>query len=158
VHNGLSTKADRLLTKVQATTPQGDGQTEQVNQELEQYLRLFTNQRQDDWVGLLPFAEFQYNNQCYDFILNTYNFIFTFTITSWTTCHECMFIYFYFLPCITCMLHASGTCLSFYFFIKHMQNMLWPCVTRMFYHIYTLASYHVILASLCSNTKTFLIH
>ena len=43
--------------------PQGDGQTEQVNQELEQYRRLFTNQRQDDWVGLLPFAEFQYNNQ-----------------------------------------------------------------------------------------------
>jgi len=36
---------------------------ERVNQELEQYLRLFTNQRQDDWVGLLPFAEFQYNNQ-----------------------------------------------------------------------------------------------
>jgi len=43
--------------------PQGDGQTERVNQELEQYLQLFTNQRQDDWVGLLPFAEFQYNNQ-----------------------------------------------------------------------------------------------
>jgi len=57
----------RLLgIKLAATTayhPQGDGQTEQVNQELEQYLRLFTNQRQDDWVGLLPFAEFQYNNQ-----------------------------------------------------------------------------------------------
>jgi len=43
--------------------PQEDGQTERVNQELEQYLHLFTNQRQDDWVGLLPFAEFQYNNQ-----------------------------------------------------------------------------------------------
>jgi len=40
-----------------------------------------------------------------------------------------------------------------YFFIKHMQNMLWPCVTRMFYHIYTLANYHVTLASLCSNTN-----
>ena len=57
----------RLLgIKLAATTayhPQGDGQTEQVNQELEQYLCLFTNQRQDDWVGLLPFAEFQYNNQ-----------------------------------------------------------------------------------------------
>src|SRR5271155_4954666 len=35
---------------------------EQVNQELEQYLRVFINQRQDDWDGLLPFAEFQYNN------------------------------------------------------------------------------------------------
>ena len=42
--------------------PQGDGQTERVNQELEQYLWLFVNQRQDDWVGLLPLAEFQYNN------------------------------------------------------------------------------------------------
>ena len=35
---------------------------ERVNQELEQYLQLFINQRQDDWVGLLPLAEFQYNN------------------------------------------------------------------------------------------------
>ena len=35
---------------------------ERINQELEQYLCLFINQRQDDWVRLLPFAEFQYNN------------------------------------------------------------------------------------------------
>jgi len=57
----------RLLRIKLATTtayhPQGDGQTERVNQELEQYLHLFTNQRQDDWVGLQPFAEIQYNNQ-----------------------------------------------------------------------------------------------
>ena len=55
-----------LRIKLAATTTyhsQGDGQTERVNQELEQYLRLFTNQRQDDWVRLLPFVEFQYNNQ-----------------------------------------------------------------------------------------------
>ena len=56
----------RLLSiKVAATTayhPQGDGQTERVNQELEQYIQLFVNQRQDDWVDLLPLAEFQYNN------------------------------------------------------------------------------------------------
>jgi transposase InsO family protein len=56
----------RLLgIKLAATTayhPQGDGQTERVNQELEQYLRLFVNQRQDDWADLLPLAEFQYNN------------------------------------------------------------------------------------------------
>jgi hypothetical protein len=54
-----------LGIKVAATTayhPQGDGQTESVNQELEQYLRLFVNQRQDDRVDLLPLAEFQYNN------------------------------------------------------------------------------------------------
>src|SRR6202789_1197539 len=57
----------RLLgVKLAATTayhPQGDGQMERVNQELEQYLRLFINQRQDNWDELLPFAEFQYNNQ-----------------------------------------------------------------------------------------------
>ena len=56
----------RLLEVKLATTtayhPQGDGQTEQVNQELEQYLQLFINQRQDDWTDLLPLAEFQYNN------------------------------------------------------------------------------------------------
>jgi len=51
------------LAATMAYHPQGDGQTEQVNQELKQYLCLFTNQRQDDWVGLLPFVEFQYNNQ-----------------------------------------------------------------------------------------------
>ena len=54
-----------LGIKLAATTtyhPQGDGQTERINQELEQYLQLFVNKRQDDWVRLLPFAEFQYNN------------------------------------------------------------------------------------------------
>ena len=54
-----------LRIKLAATTayhPQGDGQTERVNQELEQYLRLFVNERQDDWDKLLPLAEFQYNN------------------------------------------------------------------------------------------------
>jgi hypothetical protein len=35
---------------------------ERVNQELEQYLRVFVNERQDDWDELLPMAEFQYNN------------------------------------------------------------------------------------------------
>ena len=37
---------------------QTDGQTERVNQELDQYLRLFVNKRQDDWYDLLPMAEF----------------------------------------------------------------------------------------------------
>ena len=35
---------------------------ERINQELEQFLRLFINQRQDDWDDLLPYTEFQYNN------------------------------------------------------------------------------------------------
>jgi hypothetical protein len=42
--------------------PQTDGQTERVNQVLEQYLRAFVNHAQTDWVDLLPFAEFAYNN------------------------------------------------------------------------------------------------
>jgi Chromo (CHRromatin Organisation MOdifier) domain len=42
--------------------PQTDGQTERVNQELEQYLRLFTNERQNDWDDYLPLGEFSYNN------------------------------------------------------------------------------------------------
>ena len=35
---------------------QADGQTEQVNQELEQYLQLFTSKRQDDSANLLSMA------------------------------------------------------------------------------------------------------
>jgi len=42
--------------------PQTDRQTERVNQELKQYLRLFVGERQDDWYTLLPLAEFSYNN------------------------------------------------------------------------------------------------
>jgi hypothetical protein len=42
--------------------PQADGQTERVNQELEQYLQIFVNERQDDWDDLLPMVKFQYNN------------------------------------------------------------------------------------------------
>jgi len=42
--------------------PQMDGQTERVNQELDQFLCLFVNKRQDDWYDLLPIAEFQHNN------------------------------------------------------------------------------------------------
>ena len=42
--------------------PETDGQTERVNQILEQYLRIYINYQQDDWVDLLPIAEFAYNN------------------------------------------------------------------------------------------------
>jgi hypothetical protein len=42
--------------------PQTDGQTECVNQSLEQYLRLYINYLQDDWVDHLPIAKFAYNN------------------------------------------------------------------------------------------------
>src|SRR6202795_2271425 len=43
--------------------PQSDGQTERANQELEQYLRSYINERQDNWDTLLPFSEFAHNNQ-----------------------------------------------------------------------------------------------
>ena len=41
---------------------QTDGQTERVNQEMEQFIWLFTNYKQDDWDELLPAAKFTYNN------------------------------------------------------------------------------------------------
>jgi hypothetical protein len=42
--------------------PQTDGQTERVNQILEQYLRCYLEYNQENWVALLPLAEFAYNN------------------------------------------------------------------------------------------------
>jgi len=35
---------------------------ERVNQELDQFLHLFVNERQNDWYDLLPITEFQHNN------------------------------------------------------------------------------------------------
>jgi len=42
---------------------QTDGQTERINQELEQYLRMFINHRQEQWLDWLGTAEFAYNNK-----------------------------------------------------------------------------------------------
>jgi len=42
--------------------PQTDGQMECINQELDQFLRLFINKWQDNWYDLLPITEFQHNN------------------------------------------------------------------------------------------------
>ena len=42
--------------------PQTDGQTERMNAGMEQYLRIFVNHQQDDWVQWLPLAEFAANN------------------------------------------------------------------------------------------------
>src|SRR5438477_6555436 len=39
-----------------------DGQTERLNQTLEQYLRCYVDQEQDNWVSLLPLAQFAYNS------------------------------------------------------------------------------------------------
>jgi len=43
--------------------PQMDEQTEQMNQELEQYLQLFVEHRQKDWPEWLALAEFTINNK-----------------------------------------------------------------------------------------------
>ena len=42
--------------------PRTDGQSERTNQWLEQYLRFWVNERQDDWAKYLPIAEFAHNN------------------------------------------------------------------------------------------------
>src|SRR5260370_16870206 len=42
--------------------PEGYGQTECLNQVLEQYLQAYTNYQQDDWSSLLLLVEFAYNN------------------------------------------------------------------------------------------------
>ena len=41
---------------------QVDGLTERQNQVLEQYLRVYVNYQQDNWVSLLPLAEHAYNS------------------------------------------------------------------------------------------------
>ena len=42
--------------------PRTDGQSERTNQWLEQYLRFWVSERQDDWAKYLPIAEFAHNN------------------------------------------------------------------------------------------------
>jgi len=58
--NGMLGIEMRLST---ALHPQTDGQTERMNQELEQYLRFFVDHRQKDWPEWLASAEFTVNNK-----------------------------------------------------------------------------------------------
>ena len=46
--------------------PQTDGQTERVNQILEQYLRCYVDYNLDDWSRYLSTAEFAYNNRAHE--------------------------------------------------------------------------------------------
>ncbi|SYW84014.1 uncharacterized protein UHO2_03230 [Ustilago hordei] len=48
--------------------PQTDGQTERVNQVIEQYLRMYCNYEQNDWANLLDTAAFVYNNMVHNSI------------------------------------------------------------------------------------------
>jgi len=64
---GMMKELNNLLgiqTKLStAYHPQTDRQTERVNQELEQYLRVFIDHRQEQWPDWLGTAEFAYNNK-----------------------------------------------------------------------------------------------
>jgi hypothetical protein len=58
----LGSALDMTLHFTSGYHPEGDGQTERVNQTLEQYLCTYCNFQQDNWSTLLPLAEFAYNN------------------------------------------------------------------------------------------------
>jgi len=64
---GMIRELNKLLgiqTKLSiAYHPQMDGQTERINQELEQYLRVFIDHRQEQWPDWLETTEFAYNNK-----------------------------------------------------------------------------------------------
>jgi len=60
-----SSLSNMMNTKQKLSTafhPQTDGQTERMNQTIEQYLRIYCNYLQDNWSSLLSLAEFSYNN------------------------------------------------------------------------------------------------
>jgi IS30 family transposase len=58
----LGKALDMILHFTSGYHPEGDGQMERANQTLEQYLHIYCNYQQDNWLELLPFAEFAYNN------------------------------------------------------------------------------------------------
>jgi len=64
---GLTKELNKILeieTKLfTAYHPQTDGQIERTNQELEQYLRMYINHRQNNWSEWLTMAEFAFNNK-----------------------------------------------------------------------------------------------
>jgi len=60
--NGMLEIKSKLST---AFHPQTDGQIERVNQELEQYLRMFIDHRQEQWPEWLETVEFAYNNKAH---------------------------------------------------------------------------------------------
>ena len=43
--------------------PQIDRQMERINRDLQQYLHIFTSEKQDKWVSWLPLAQFSYNTK-----------------------------------------------------------------------------------------------
>ena len=64
---GMTKELNKMLgieTKLlMAYHPETDGQIERTNQELEQYLRMYVNHRQNNWAEWLATAEFTFNNK-----------------------------------------------------------------------------------------------
>jgi len=60
--HSLGTTLDMRLHFTSEYHLEANGQAEQTNQTLEQYLRIYCNYQQDNWSELLPLAEFAYNN------------------------------------------------------------------------------------------------
>ena len=58
----LGTALDMRLHFTSGYYLKGDGQTECMNQTLEQYLHVYCNYQQDNWSELLSLMEFAYNN------------------------------------------------------------------------------------------------
>ena len=58
--NGILEIKSKMSTTFNSQT---DGQIERVNQELEQYLRMFIDHKQEQWPDWLGTAEFAYNNK-----------------------------------------------------------------------------------------------
>ena len=64
---GLTRELNKMLgieTKLStAYHPETNRQTERTNQELEQYLRMYVNHKQNNWVDWLATAKFAFNNK-----------------------------------------------------------------------------------------------
>ena len=64
---GLTKELNKMLgieTKLSMVYhPQTDGQIERTNQELAQYLKMYVNHRQNNWLEWLATAEFTFNNK-----------------------------------------------------------------------------------------------
>jgi len=60
--HSLGTALDMRLHFTSRYHLEANGQAEQTNQTLEQYLCVYCNYQQDNWSELLPLAEFAYNN------------------------------------------------------------------------------------------------
>ena len=64
---GMTKELNKMLgieTKLSTVYhPETDGQMKRTNQELEQYLRMYVNHRQNNWAKWLAMAEFAFNNK-----------------------------------------------------------------------------------------------